>query len=138
MVPRKPPRLIETARCRRNEKSSETDSSVFSILLGALDCVGGYHSHRYMVVMKNVILLADKANDGRYNDPITLLRGVISELENGTSCDACLVIMLDCNKGQFDVGFRNSKMTTSQIIAVCEVMKARCLAMMGWLKGPDS
>src|SRR3990167_9987489 len=103
MVPRKPPRLIETARCRRNEKSSETDSSVFSILLGALDCFGGYHSHHCMVVvMKNVTLLSDKANDGRYNDPITLLRGVISELEDGKSCDACLVIMLDCNKGQFD------------------------------------
>ena len=139
MEPRKPPRLIEIPRSRRNEKSCRKNSSVFSILLGTLDCVGGYHCHRCMVVvMKNVISLADHANDGSYNDPVTLLRGVIAELENGVSCDACLVIMLDCNKGQFDVGFRNSKMTTSQIIAVCEVMKARCLAMMGWLKGPDS
>ena len=88
--------------------------------------------------MNNVTLLADKANDGRYNDPITMLRGVISELEDGKSCDACLVITLGCDKGQFDIGFRNSKMTTSQIIAACEVMKARCLAIMGWVDGPDS
>lgn len=90
--------------------------------------------------MGDVVNLANETKNGTYTDVSTTLRSCLEAVERGPDkYDRCIVILLNTEESRFDVGFYNAKMTCSQILAACEVMKARCLsAMMGWMAGKDS
>lgn len=93
---------------------------------------------------ERIISLANFTHDGRYTDPVTTLRDVADAIERGEQkADKCLIVLLDTadDKGgndAFRLQFYNAKMKCSEILAACEVMKARALTMMGWILGYDS
>lgn len=91
--------------------------------------------------MNKIAFLSDKVNDTRFSTPETVLLDALQEVREGKrKNEKCLLLWLDQGEeGQsFRISFVNSGLKTSEIVALCEGMKARCMAMMGFVDGPDS
>jgi len=87
----------------------------------------------------NVISLAHTVGDSTHTDVVTTLRDALAYVEaNPDEYDKCLVVLIDTKHDKFAVGYFCAKIKTSDMIAACEIMKARAIAMMGWLLGPDN
>ena len=91
-----------------------------------------------------VVSMANYTANGAYTDPATTLRDAADAIERGElKANKCFIVMVNTTDDQggndaFNITFYNAKMKCSEILAACEVMKARCLSMMGWLYGYDS
>ena len=85
--------------------------------------------------MSKVISMADRANDARFNTPVQMLESAKTEIESGegflAGSNAALLIGVIKVDGEFSVCYRNSKLSSSEIIAACEIIKARMLQNMG-------
>lgn len=92
--------------------------------------------------MNKLAFLSDKVNDTRFSTPETVLLDALQEVREGKrKNEKCLVLWLDQGdekEQSFRVSFVNSGLKTSEIVALCECMKARCFAMMGYVNGPDN
>lgn len=89
--------------------------------------------------MTNIVHLSNKTGECKYCTPETLLLDELQDIRDGKHEDEqCLVLWLDKKKDGFRISFNNSGMKCSEIVAVLEVMKVRCLAIMGFVDGPDN
>ena len=77
---------------------------------------------------------ADKAKDNTLLSPADCLEDALQELRSGVRvCDKLVVLALDTspdNSG-YAMGFYACNMKASEIVALCEAMKARMLQSMG-------
>lgn len=81
---------------------------------------------------------AARAQDNRLLSPVECLRDAMRAIESGDrACDKVLVLTLDTSGDRFGVGYFASQLRGSEILALCEAMKARMLAEMGFVGGPD-
>lgn len=89
--------------------------------------------------MTNLINLANVTDNAQFASNETMLLDLLQEVRSGQhKDDRALILWVDRTDGQFKVCFTNAGLRCSDMLAACEIMKARCLAMMGYVNGPDS
>lgn len=72
----------------------------------------------------STIDLSEIKNDNRLRTPEQMLRGVLQELESGQiPAKRMMVIFLDDSDDKYDVGYRATNISSSQIVALLSVIR---------------
>lgn len=83
---------------------------------------------------EKVTHIGEASGNSDYYTPLQTLQAVISDIEEGhISPNKILVISLDNRDGKYNTNFHQAKMTMSECIALCEVMKVRFLQGMYYI-----
>jgi hypothetical protein len=73
------------------------------------------------------------AGDNRLWSPVECLRDSITDIENGTHpCNKLLVLRINADDTQFDVGYSSANIKASEILAALECLRIQVLQDMGY------
>ena len=81
--------------------------------------------------LDNVEFMAKKKDDNTYSSPSTLFMDAVKNNE-GAPYNKAVVLLLDDKDDHYRLNYLCSQMKCSEIIAACDVMKARMLKLMGY------
>ena len=83
-----------------------------------------------------VISMADKSNKATHYSPEQALMDVLSYVKDEEStwseCNKLLIVGLDTTNERYDVDWRNAGIKGSEVLALCDALKARILKEMGY------
>lgn len=81
--------------------------------------------------LDNVEFLANKTDNNKYSTPSTMLMDAAKN-DEGAPYNKAVVLLLDDRDGYYKLNYLCSQMKCSEIIAACDIMKARMRKMMGY------
>ena len=80
----------------------------------------------------NVKALFERSGNAKQRSVLDALRSAIADIESGTiSPTKLVVLMLDDRDYEYRVSFEQAGMSCSEMLALAEVHKAKCLELMG-------
>lgn len=84
----------------------------------------------------NVLSMVDKSNNSAHYSPAQALADVLERMidpENTWSnCNKILIIGLDTGDSHYEIGWRCAGLKGSEILSLCDAMKAKMLKEMGY------
>lgn len=84
--------------------------------------------------MSDVTPLSSRSRNSMHWDVPVMLRQLASEIEDGAvEAGKAVVLTLDTTDGEYNVGFANAQMSSSEMLALLEVAKTVILNQMGYL-----
>lgn len=81
--------------------------------------------------LDNVEFMANKTDNNKYSTPSTMLMDAAKN-DEGAPYNKAVVLLLDDRDGHYKLNYLCSQMKCSEIIATCDIMKARMRKMMGY------